>query len=156
MDYKEAIEILQTLYPLRCRMVDGRLKGGFRDYGCDEGQAIAFAVSAMRKLEMYKVGKLVLIPDATYKKQCEELNEYKKLGTLKEVRKAVEKQKAEKPEIEEIFRNGIDIYGNIYGETAEVYKCPSCDSFISFVVDNQHIDYCAGCGQKLDWSEVEE
>lgn len=92
MDYKEAIEILQTLYPLRCRMVDGRLQGGFRDYNCDTGKAITFAISAMQELQMYKAGKLVLIPDATHKKQCEELDEYKKLGTLEEIRDAVDAQ----------------------------------------------------------------
>ena len=82
MDYKEAIEILQTLYPFKCKMVDGRLKGGFRDYECDKGKSITFAISSMQELQMYKAGKLVLIPDAVHKKQCEELDEYKKLGTL--------------------------------------------------------------------------
>lgn len=144
MDYKEAIEILQTLYPLRCRMVDGRLKGGFRDYGCDEGQAIAFAVSAMRKLEMYKVGKLVLIPDATYKKQCEELNEYKKLGTLEEVCKAVEKQKAKKPLLG----------GNTDKLTGDIRICSCCCGVVG--MDDMRADFCADCGQKLDWTEVEE
>lgn len=140
MDYKEAIELLQTLYPLRCRMVDGRLKGGFRDYGCDEGQAIAFAVSAMRKLEMYKVGKLVLIPDATYKKQCEELNEYKKLGTLEEVCKAVEKQKEK--QVINIGKGDILRFGT----------CPICNRRISNVEGG---NYCQNCGQRLNWGKEE-
>ena len=141
MDYKEAIEILQTLYPFKCKMVDGRLKGGFRDYGCDEGQAIAFAVSAMRKLEMYKVGKLVLIPDSTYKKQCEELNEYKKLGTLEEIRDAVEKQKEK--QVINIGKGDILRFGT----------CPICNRRISNVEGG---NYCQNCGQKLNWTEVEE
>ena len=92
MDYKEAIEILQTLYPFKCKMVDGRLKGGFRDYECDKGKAITFAISSMQELQMYKAGKLVLIPHAVHKKQCEELDEYKKLGTLEEIRDAADAQ----------------------------------------------------------------
>ena len=144
MDYQEAIEILQTLYPLRCRMVDGRLQGGFRDYNCDTGKAITFAISAMQELQMYKAGKLVLIPDATHKKQCEELDEYKKLGTLKEVRKAVEKQKAKKPLLG----------GNTDKLTGDIRICPCCCGVVG--MDDMRADFCADCGQKLDWSGVEE
>ena len=144
MDYQEAIEILQTLYPLRCRMVDGRLQGGFRDYNCDTGKAITYAISAMQELQMYKAGKLVLIPDATYKKQCEELNEYKKLGTLEEVCKAVEKQKAKKPLLG----------GNTDKLTGDIRICPCCCGVVG--MDDMRADFCADCGQKLDWSGVEE
>ena len=141
MDYKEAIEILQTLYPFKCKMVDGRLKGGFRDYNCDTGKAITFAISAMQELQMYKAGKLVLIPDATHKKQCEELDEYKKLGTLEEVREAVERQKEK--QVINIGKGDILRFGT----------CPICNRRISNVEGG---NYCQNCGQKLNWTEVEE
>lgn len=141
MDYKEAIEILQTLYPLRCRMVDGRLQGGFRDYNCDTGKAITFAISAMQELQMYKACKLVLIPDATHKKQCEELDEYKQLGTLEEIRDAVEKQKEK--QVINIGKGDILRFGT----------CPICNRRISTVEGG---NYCQNCGQKLNFTEVEE
>lgn len=141
MDYKEAIEILQTLYPFKCKMVDGRLQGGFRDYNCDTGKAITFAISAMQELQMYKAGKLVLIPDATHKKQCEELDEYKKLGTLEEVREAVERQKEK--QVINIGKGDILRFGT----------CPICNRRISNVEGG---NYCQNCGQRLNWTEVEE
>lgn len=148
MDYKEAIEILQTLYPLRCRMVDGRLQGGFRDYNCDTGKAITFAISAMQELQMYKAGKLVLIPDAVHKKQCEELDEYKKLGTLEEVCKAVEKQRAKCPTYE---GDGYAPDGTFVWDE---WICPRCET--RYEVDYDAYEYCPNCGQHIDWSEVEE
>lgn len=54
------------------------------------------AISAMQELQMYKDGKLCLVPEDVYTRQCEELDEYKQLGTLEEVREAVEKQKRKK------------------------------------------------------------
>ena len=47
------------------------------------------AISAMQELQMYKDSKLCLIPEDVYGKQCEELDEYKKLGTIEEVREAM-------------------------------------------------------------------
>ena len=135
MDYKEAIEILQTLYPFKCEMVDGRLKGGFRDYNCDTGKAITYAISAMQELQMYKAGKLVLIPDATHKKQCDELDEYKKLGTLEELQEIVELRKEKRPQ---------KVLG-AFGVTE--YECQNCGNTIPYLEA-----YCEWCGQKQDWS----
>ena len=118
MDYKEAIEILQTLYPFKCKMVDGRLQGGFRDYECDKGKAITFAISAMQ-----------------------ELQEYKQLGTLEEVRDAVERQKEK--QVINIGKGDILRFGT----------CPICNRRISNVEGG---NYCQNCGQKLNWTEVEE
>lgn len=140
MDYKEAIEILQTLYPFKCKMVDGRLQGGFRDYNCDTGKAITYAISAMQELQMYKAGKLVLIPDAVHKKQCEELDEYKKLGTLEEIRDAVEKQKEK--QVINIGKGDILRFGT----------CPICNRRISNVEGG---NYCQNCGQRLNWGKEE-
>ena len=69
-----------------------------------------------------------------------ELEQYKKLGTLEEVREAVEKQKAKKPE----FDKPLMILG-----------CPSCGYYLQKVIDDDSTEgfipnYCSNCGQKID------
>ena len=129
MEYKEAIELL---HPETSRNAIWKI--------ADEENAI-------KKIEE----ALVMACEA-----MQELQEYKQLGTLEEVREALEKQKAKKTVIEDICRNGVDFYGIVYQEKASVYKCPACDSFVGFVGENQCISYCACCGQKFDWTEAEE
>lgn len=134
---------------------------------------------SIQELQMYKDSKLVLIPDAVHKKQCEELDKYKqlgtleelkklkecelsgvelaeiacsinllkdyqKLGTLEQVREAVEKQKAKKPLLG----------GNTDKLTGDIRICPCCCGIVG--MDDMRADYCADCGQHIDWSEVEE
>lgn len=84
------------------------------------------AVSAMQELQMYKDNKLCLIPESVYKKQCEELDEYKKLGTLEEVREAMEKQEKKKPMA-----------------TNRCYVCPHCGLVTSIKIKH---NYCDACG----------
>lgn len=124
MDYQKAINIL------RCMMNTSIPK---------ETQGISTAISAMRKLQMYRDGKLCLIPESVYAKQCAELDAYKQLGTMEEVRNAVEKQKEERP------RPVLGIFGG------EEYECRECGNTVEYMDD-----YCKWCGQKLNWSEVEE
>ncbi|MGN0252277.1 MAG: hypothetical protein ACI4EH_13080 [Oliverpabstia sp.] len=69
----------------------------------------------------------------------EVLVEYQKLGTLEEVREAVEKQKEERP---------IKVLGTFGGEE---YECKNCGSPVEYLNE-----YCRCCGQKLDWSEEEK
>ena len=66
----------------------------------------------------------------------EELKEYQAIGTPKECRAAVEKQKAKK-----VMRN----------KTMNIYFCPVCERRVNYM----HTLYCSGCGQKLDWSDEE-
>ena len=71
----------------------------------------------------------------------QELQEYKKLGTLEEVREAVER-KQEKQVI------------NISkGKELRFITCPICSRRISNVEGG---NYCQTCGQNLNWSEVDE
>lgn len=72
----------------------------------------------------------------------QELQEYKQLGTLEEVREAVEKQKKKKP-IED-RHHGI--------RYTEVYRCPSCNGSFS---GRGFAKYCFHCGQAIEWSEDE-
>lgn len=71
-----------------------------------------------------------------------ELNAYKQLRTLKEVRDAVEKQKKKKP-IE-------DSHHEI--RHTEVYRCPSCNGIFS---GRGFAKYCFHCGQAIDWGKEE-
>ena len=83
MDYQKAIEAL-------------RLEGGVEITGKPRRVAEFFdgidvAISALQELKLYKDSKLCLIPESVYSKQCTELDAYKQLGTLEEVREALEK-----------------------------------------------------------------
>lgn len=69
----------------------------------------------------------------------QELQEYKKIGTLEEIREAVERQNAKKVE-------------DIMGDKLKFCTCPLCGKRISNVEGG---NYCQNCGQKLDWSEEE-
>lgn len=88
-------------------------------------QVLETVIFAMNELQMYKDGKLCLIPESVYSKQCTELDTYKQLGTLEEVGEAMEKQTAIPREIIE-----------------RKYFCPKCHNLMPYP------GYC-GCGQKL-------
>lgn len=78
-----------------------------------------------------------------------EVQRYREIGTVEECRKAVEKQKAKKPDIYTDTRNMVDLHGNVYAEQANVYLCPTCESFIGYV-GNNIFHYCPVCGQAID------
>lgn len=185
MDYKEAIEELESLYRHCSDMINEFEPNSVWRADC---KALDVAISAVQELQMYKDNDKRnlsrtdrLMDECTYRHEngnclrvggfctsvplshCQRYKDwytdyrgYKKLGTLEEVRDAVEKQKAKKTVIEDICRNGVDFYGIVYQEKASVYKCPACDSFVGFVGEDQCISCCACCGQKLDWTEAEE
>ena len=84
-----------------------------------------------------------------YERDCNELEQYREIGTVEECRKAVEKQKAKKPDIYTDTRNMVDLHGNVYAEQANVYLCPTCESFIGYV-GNNIFHYCPVCGQAIE------
>lgn len=96
-------------------------------------------------IERFKVGYLVDSNGYTTQKDFEalriaisamqELQEYKQLGTLEEVREAVEKQKRKKP-----------------CASNRCYVCPHCGLVTSLKIKH---NYCDACGQHIDWSEEE-
>ena len=65
----------------------------------------------------------------------QELQKYKQLGTLEEVRDAVEKQKRKKP-----------------CASNRCYVCPRCGLVTSLRIKH---NYCDACGQHIDWSGKE-
>lgn len=95
------------------------------------------AISVMKELQLYKDSKLCLIPENVYGKQCDELDEYKQLGTLEEVREAVERQQALEPS------PMLGIYGKIY-------ECKECGNELEM-----YSEYCPFCGQKQKWRDEE-
>ena len=82
-------------------------------------------------------------------KALKEIQQYREIGTVEECREAVEKQKAKKPDIYTDTRNMVDLHGNVYAEQANVYLCPTCESFIGYVGSNI-FHYCPVCGQAID------
>lgn len=95
------------------------------------------AISAMQELQMYKDGKLCLVPEDVYTRQCEELDAYKQLGILEEIREAVERQQALEP------YPMLGIYGKIY-------ECKECGNELEM-----YSEYCPFCGQKQKWGDEE-
>ena len=66
----------------------------------------------------------------------EKLQEYEKLGTLEEVRKAVKKQIPKK------------VTSASNGDKLRFGTCPSCNKRISNVEGG---NYCQNCGNAIDW-----
>lgn len=69
-----------------------------------------------------------------------ENQEYKKLGTLEEVRETVERQRAKKPKTK-ILCGDIE------------WWCPNCGESHIMMDSKKGFDFCHHCGQKLDWGE---
>lgn len=75
----------------------------------------------------------------------EQCQNYIALQTLKEL---VDKATSTKPNI---WGDGVDSNGEII---YDMYDCPNCDK--SYEIDYEKYDYCPNCGQRLDWSGVDE
>lgn len=75
-----------------------------------------------------------------------ELQEYRKLGTLKECWEALERVTPKKVKDGKILRN---FNGKPY---CKVGNCANCGAYIK--ASNQ--DYCHACGQRIDWRLEDE
>jgi hypothetical protein len=82
-----------------------------------------------------------------YKDWYKEYMGYRKLGTLEEVREAVEKQKAKRPTYD---GDGYAPDGTFVWDE---WKCPCCGT--RYEVDYEEHAYCPYCGKHIDWSEEE-
>ena len=79
-----------------------------------------------------------------YERDCNELEQYRKIGSVEECREAVEKQKPEKPEI---YTDTIQTISSSFNR--DVYLCSRCGQFIGNI-DDELPRYCNCCGQKID------
>ena len=74
---------------------------------------------------------------------CWKLAQYEDIGTLEEVRDAVERQRAKKPKTK-ILCGDIE------------WWCPNCGENHTVLDSKKGFDFCHHCGQKLDWGEEDE
>lgn len=81
-------------------------------------------------------------------KALEEIEQYRKIGTMEECREAREKQVPKKPDYE---GNGYDDKGKL---VYDIWICPSCGE--RYEVDYDDYEHCPKCGQVIDWSEEDE
>ena len=126
------------------REMDKKLREAYGD--CDG--LLAIAVEGLCKHSGINIGEPIkarLLTD----EDVEKWDAYREIGTVEECREAVEKQKAKKPDIYTDTRNMVDLHGNVYAEQANVYLCPTCESFIGYV-ENNIFHYCPVCGQAID------
>ena len=120
-----------------------RAELSLKDY-TERKEAFDVAISALKEIHLYKNNKLCLIPEDVYSRQCSELDAYKEIGTVEECRKAVEKQKPEKPEI---YTDTIQTISSNFNR--DVYLCSRCGQFIGNI-DDELPRYCNCCGQRID------
>ena len=74
-----------------------------------------------------------------------EIQQYRKIGTVEECRKAVEKQKPKKPR--------LNYKPKFFGKAT--YTCPRCGNCCleEFANERQNNRYCWDCGQAIQWDE---
>ena len=79
------------------------------------------------------------VADGVAIEALKEIQQYRAIGTVEECRKAVEKQKAKKPE-------AID-------QDFDYYKCPVCGEYIWATDNINDHKYCLNCGQAIQREE---
>ena len=99
-------------------------------------------------LEMLKLinkeNYLIYVADGIAIEALKEAQQYREIGTVEECRKAVEKQKPEKPEI---YTDTIQTISSSFNR--DVYLCSRCGQFIGNI-DDELPRYCNCCGQRID------
>lgn len=100
--------------------------------------SLQYCITALKEIQQYReIGSVEQV-----KNQKENLSvayriisDYESIGTVEECRKAVEKQKAKKPEV-------ID-------QDFDYYKCPVCGEYIWATDNINDHKYCLNCGQAV-------
>ena len=77
-----------------------------------------------------------------YERDCEELEQYRNIGTVEECREAVEKQKLKKPVKDKYNHN----------------CCPNCGWIVSGEggYGEEFCPHCENCGQAIRWENLGE
>lgn len=154
MDYQEAIEEAEIQIDMYESMIlynkDFEPKNDNSNYE-RKLDFLKTAISAMQELQEYH--KTGLCPKQVTETICElgatkrVLEHFQQIGTLEEVREAVEKQKAKKPIIQQW----------------SPARCPACGEELSESLGDGYyrhrtfLERCTNveCAQRLDWSEEE-
>ena len=115
-------------------------------------EAFDMAITALKEIQLYKDGKLCLVPKDVYSKQCCELDAYKEIGTVEECREAVDKQKPKAPKDSLKIKPVIDENGSYVDADVTVYLlCPNCGEMVG--IDENVYKFCHECGQAIQWNE---
>lgn len=97
------------------------------------GEEISLEILKTRNMDNY----LTYLADEMAIEALEEVQQYRKIGTVEECREAVEKQKAKKPEASD--------------SDFDYYKCPVCGEYIWATDNINEHNYCLNCGQAIKW-----
>ena len=118
-----------------------RSEAEWQQSGGDDGLAkmLSGAADVIEELSPKQVADTICELSATKRV----LGHYQQLGTLEEVRDAVEKQRAKKPKTKTLCGD-IELW------------CPGCGESHIMMDSKKGFDYCHHCDQKLDWSEKDE
>lgn len=136
---EDTIENLEELKEImKQKLIDTNYQGR----GEKDEEEVSFdsnrAINALKENQEYH--KTGLTPKQVEENICElgtmkrVLGHYKKLGTLEEIREAVEKQEEERPQ------KMLGIFGG------EEYECRECGNTVEYMDE-----YCRWCGKKQDW-----
>lgn len=89
-----------------------------------------------------------------YERDCEELEQYRKIGTVEECREAVEKRKPKAPKDSLKIKPVIDENGAYVDADVTVYLlCPNCGEMVG--IDENVDKFCNECGQAIQWDNLE-
>ena len=87
-------------------------------------------------------------------KALEEIQQYRKIGTVEECREAVERQKPQKPKDSLKIDPVIDENGAYVDADTTVYLlCPNCGEMVG--IDENVDKFCHECGQAIDNENLE-
>ena len=88
-------------------------------------------------------------------KALKEIQQYREIGTVEECRKAMEKQKPQKPKDSLKIKPVIDGNGAYVDADTTIYLlCPNCEELVG--IEENCDNYCRECGQKIDKESEEE
>nr|DAF43175.1 MAG TPA: PROTEIN/RNA Complex, archaeal, ribosomal, 50S, protein.0A [Siphoviridae sp. ctLeh52] len=140
--YEMAIKALEEVQQYR------KYKNKFREIYGDCEDALDVMLDLLTKYEMPELNgkadyKLRLLTD----KDADKWDAYRQIGTVEECREAVEKQTAKKPTLID-YKKYANFVDNAHF-LRDAYWCPNCKQVV------RSGSFCDGCGQKLDWSDVE-
>lgn len=159
----------------------------YGNVGCDHcyNDAINMAIKALEELSLYKKGSLVLIPSDVFKRQCDELDVYKAIGTVEECREAVDvlrKLTGRNMTVEVLenymqfedecvkqgysFKSILEARERMKPKKVKKIQIPNtswskaCTRFecpsCNKYLNYMELSHCGLCGQALDWGEEHE